>query len=345
MNQSEDLVPGDKVTEFDETLANVNYFLNVWLLMILSLVGVVANSLTIAVLRQQGWKEGVNISMMVISVLDLVRCLLTIFKGIHGFIEIVSPSDGVSWSNLTTPNAEFLNVLTNYVTFAMLAYVSLERCLCVTLPFTMKSVFNHKVTITTLTMTAASVYGMFIVLFLNFDLEAVFSANFNATIIILVHSRFYHTHSAIVDPYLNIMSMLHPTLCFIILCISSVVILKQLQKSRDTFSSNKKKDLVWNRPPPKTETLCLRFSKREKRVTKMLLVVMVVYIGNLAPRVTWYAWQIFQPEFRPLGRLNDLFMLSVTAMFILDLLHASVNFFIFYSLSSGFKKTFDALWT
>ncbi|XP_055895340.1 uncharacterized protein LOC106059410 [Biomphalaria glabrata] len=243
MNQSEDLLPGDKVTEFDETLANVNYFLNVWLLMILSLVGVVANSLTIAVFRQQGWKEGVNISMMVISVLDLVRCLLTIFKRIHGFIEIVSPSDGVSWSNLTTPNAEFLNVLTNYVTFAMLAYVSLERCLCVTLPFTMRSVFNHKVTITTLTMVAASVYGMFIFLFLNFDLEAVFSANFNATIIILVHSRFYHTHSAIVDPYLNIMSMLHPTLCFIILCISSVVILKQLQKSRDTFSSNKKKDL------------------------------------------------------------------------------------------------------
>ncbi|KAK0064625.1 G-protein coupled receptor frpr-1 [Biomphalaria pfeifferi] len=347
MNQSLDLkhIKNANAITTEKTIVYVNSLLDVWLLLILSSVGIVTNAMTIAVFRHQGWKEGVNISMTTIALLDLIRCVLTILKRIHGFIELISVADGVSWSNLTTPNAEFVNILTSYVSFALLAYVSLERCLCVAMPFTMKTVFTPKRTLIILIAIAAFVYLSLAVMCFNFSLDFVFSDELNSTIIILVRSDFYNTHRGVVDPYLNSMSMLVPTVSFIVLSVSSLILLRQLKTSRDAVSENKTNEPVLNLPNHKTVKTTFRFSKREKQVTKMLLVVVSFYIGNLVPRVTWFVGQFVEPEFRALGEFQDFYMMAVTLMFILDLVHASANFFIFYTMSSGFKRTFDQLMT
>ncbi|XP_059139807.1 uncharacterized protein LOC131927942 [Physella acuta] len=314
-------------------LSNIKTVVNFWIILFLSLLGAVNNLLIITVFRHQGFKEGPVISMFSISTWDLIRCMCGLIHRLYGPLELISPSVGFSWRILTIPYFEYTTIFAGYVSYALAAFVSVERCLSVSLPFKAKLMITRKVTILCVTAISILVFGSYTVIYGIYQIVFEFSPEFNATIAKLAFTKLYLNKSDIIMSYYQAVGIILPSVSFFIICICSYLTVFHLKKS-SRFMKHKSDNA----------SSILTLSAREKQVALTLLSVTFVYIINLFPRVVFYLAQMVEPEFYLLRKYNDLFFLTVSFIFILDFLNASIHLFIFLAMSSGFRRTFKTIW-
>ncbi|KAK0040579.1 G-protein coupled receptor frpr-1 [Biomphalaria pfeifferi] len=108
-----------------ETLDNVDNILNLGIISFLAILGICSNFLNIVVFSAQGFQDSVNISLTPMAIWDLLKCIVGLAIRVYGPLRWISPAYKKTWKNISTSTL-------NYV---MAAYVAIERCLCVTLPF------------------------------------------------------------------------------------------------------------------------------------------------------------------------------------------------------------------
>ncbi|XP_059153288.1 uncharacterized protein LOC131939058 [Physella acuta] len=308
----------------------INY-VTVWTMLGVCCVGVITNSINISVFFKQGFHEGATISMTFLSFWSLFKCICGIGYRLGGPVGLVSPALGLTWKNITLPYVEFTGMYAGYVSFALAAFISIERCLCVSKPFTAKKIITPKVTLTVLLSISVVASGAYIVVYFMYDIQFEYSQIFNTSVAKYIHSNFYDAKSDIVMSYYQVMAILIPTSGFFILTISSTITVHYLRKSTQFLKH--KTDHKLNNP------VCV-ISNREKQVVKTLLAVILVYIINLFPRLIFYIAQLWEPEFQLLRKYNKLFVLVAASISVFDFSNASIHFFIYYNMSSGFRNNF-----
>ena len=82
---------------------------------------------------------------------------------------------------------------------------------------------------------------------------------------------------------------------------------------------------------------------REAAVTRMLVVVCVVYMVCILPTVTHACFRYFLPDFLSTGRLRNTFYATVSLTHLMASVNASVNFLIYLSVSTKFKETLKGM--
>ena len=83
--------------------------------------------------------------------------------------------------------------------------------------------------------------------------------------------------------------------------------------------------------------------RREAAVTRMLVVVCVVYMVCTLPTVTHAFFRYFLPEFASTGRLRNTYYATVSLAHLMASFNASVNFLIYLSVSTKFKETLKGM--
>ncbi|KAK0057585.1 N-formyl peptide receptor 2 [Biomphalaria pfeifferi] len=136
----------DQVLVSDEVLLTFTSVVDTWSSLVIAFLGIVCNVLTIIVFAGLGFKDTVNITMTVIAFWDLVRVLCGAIHRCYGPLSLLSPSLGKSWQNITIPNINSLQNIASNVAYVIGGYVALERCLCISFPFRVKSLMTPKVT-------------------------------------------------------------------------------------------------------------------------------------------------------------------------------------------------------
>ena len=84
---------------------------------------------------------------------------------------------------------------------------------------------------------------------------------------------------------------------------------------------------------------------REAAVTRMLVVVCVVYMVCTLPTVTHAFFRYFLPEFSSIRRLRNTFYATVSLMHLMASINASGNFLIYLSVSTKFKETLKGMFS
>ncbi|KAK3741929.1 hypothetical protein RRG08_024680 [Elysia crispata] len=119
----------------DELRAAFDLFVGYWIVLVLSTLGVVTNSLTMVILIRQGFRDSVNVSLLSIAVWDQIKCLAGIIFRLHGPIRLVDPVSGVIWENGSRTYLVYLPIFAGYVSYGLATYLSIERCLSISMPF------------------------------------------------------------------------------------------------------------------------------------------------------------------------------------------------------------------
>ncbi|XP_059170162.1 uncharacterized protein LOC131951786 [Physella acuta] len=313
----------------------VENLLDVGLISVLAAVGVVTNTLDIIVFTAQGFKDSVNISLTTMAIWDLARCVFGLFIRIYGPLGWYSPVYKKTWKNLTTPTINYLQVFTNYVTYVLAAYVAFERCLCVCVPFKVKAIFTPKLTFFMMLLISILVIVSFGVIFFVYDIVWVFDVALNQTIVVYRYNDVYKIHGVKIIDYFNLIGILNPIFSFVVILVCTIIIFVQLQKmSKFRLNSAHK---------TKTDSKRADMTSRDKQVVKMLLVVIIVYIVALIPRLMLYAGKMLEPEFYYLKRYHNLFNVCAYTVMAVDFINASVHLFIYLSMSTNFRTTFQEI--
>ncbi|RUS85976.1 hypothetical protein EGW08_006246 [Elysia chlorotica] len=337
----------------NHALEIIENLIDVFVISLLALLGIVTNILDLAVFYRQGFKDSVNISLAAIAVWDLIKCVCGIAIRVYGPLGWHSRAYRYTWKSLTTPTLVYLQVFANYVSYVLAAYVSFERCLCVTIPFKVKSIVTPKLTFIMMILISVLVIASFGVIFFIYDISWVYSSHFNATVAVFEFNSFHRNHGPVVIAYFNLIGIINPIFCFIVIVTCTAIIVYQLNKMskfRAAATAASTKTDSSSAVATSTSAAAAKaasnaaagnsLSSRDRQVVKMLVVVIIVYIVALLPRFAHYAGKFTEPDFAYLRRYHNMFTLSSYIVLTFDYINASVNLFIYLTMSTNFRATF-----
>lgn len=170
----------------------ISYLVDVWVCLVICLIGVVTNIIIICVFANMGFDDTINITLTTISFSDLIRVAVGAFSRLYGPISLFSPSSGKTWQNVTITTLSGFHAISSNVSFVLGAYVALERCLCVSLPFTVRTIMTKNRTVLICLILPAVVFGSLSPRLHILEYIWVFSIEYNTTIAIYQTTDFFN---------------------------------------------------------------------------------------------------------------------------------------------------------
>lgn len=329
--------PARDILISDYTLSLFSVVVDIWTNLLLCLLGIVTNIINIVVFAKLGFKDSVNISLTTIAFWDLIRVVCGAVHRLYGPISIASTALGKTWQSMTITNIYYVNIISGNVSYVIGAYVAIERCLCVSFPFKVKTLITPKTTLTFCILLSLVTYGSFFLLFFMFEPKWVYSKDLQSMIAIYQYTDFSKIHGQRFFEANRFMGTIYPLLSLTFMAVSTIIIAFHLKKS-----SHFRKDVAASKGSRGETSKQDEMTTKDWKAIKMLLVVIGVYIMNLAPRVTYYMAMLCVPEFYVMKFYNNIFWVATYTYFVFDYINSSVHLFVFYSMSSKFKSTFLA---
>lgn len=329
-NDNNDITLGKDAVISSDFLTIISSVIDLWLCLFVALVGVCANVVTAIVFVRMGFKDTVNITMTFVTFWDLIRTLCGVLHRCYGPVSLISPLDGVSWQNITLTNIVYLQLIASNIAYVVSAYASLERGVCVSAPFAVKGVFTPRLTIAVCSCLSCAVFATQFPIMLVSEHTWVTSPQPGKLVAIYQFTSFYKSYGQSFIIFFRYVNMAYSVVSLAIMMVSTMVISHQLKKS-SIFRSSACAGKQSNSTPV--------MSTKEGQVVKMLILVIATYMLVLVPRVAHYAAQVWEPGYYSMKQYDNIFWTVVYIISLLDFINSSVSLFIFYSMSTNFRKT------
>lgn len=293
-----------------------------------STFGIVANVINIVIFLKQGFSDTVNISLLALAVSDLCSLLtLQLVNLVRNplFIHQV-PLIADEFQHLTGgwPHACFARI-TSWITM----YITFERCLCVVMPLKVKRIVRPKVAISVLV-------SIFLVMILTMipdyatcyiGWKFVPARNRSALGLIFLANR--NVHVVALSFSLTACTQISSFLAIILFTTILVVKMKQSSKWRLTLANNGQHSLKGSQ-------------KRDNKTVKMIILIAVIYCICLLTFMVNCITTSIEPEFVAFGLYHNFFFAAWSFGFLVESINSSVNIFIYYSMSSKYRLTFQS---
>ncbi|CAL1538949.1 unnamed protein product [Lymnaea stagnalis] len=318
---------------------------------VISLLGIFTNVVIVAVFARQGFKDSMSISMTTVALWDLVKSLGGFMQRLAGPMVLFSPAAAKSWANLSVMVFNYLVSVTCYVTSVLAAYVAVERCLCVTVPLKVKWLLTPKTALVVCVAISVVVFGSFFVIFFIYDVYWVYDPTYNETVAVFEYNSFSVNNTALFG-YYNMSGTLWPLVSLVVIVISTIIISYKLRKSAEfryrtksvsgpvtSDSTERIQPQRYTKKSGQNQAKTTVISRRDQQVVKMLLVIIGVYIVHLAPRVANYLAKYLVFDYYYLRKYHNLFSIVAYVVFVFDFINGSINLFVFFAMSTAFRRT------
>ncbi|BFZ07874.1 hypothetical protein BsWGS_10913 [Bradybaena similaris] len=235
------------------------------------------------------------------------------------------PFDPTEFQFLTSgmPHTTFTRI-TGWIT----AVITLERCLCITMPLKVRSMVTARrvraVIICIFVVLLASVSPLYVVNRLGMK----FYPARNRTLLGLVPTENRETVEQISFAINNV---LIPFSAFIVVNLCTVILVIKLRKRT-----------VW-RNKTTSSTQADSVSIRNRKVAKMVVMISTLFIVCFVPISVVFTAVLLVPDLAIDGRFRNILIVVGGICFILESVNSSVNIFIYYHMSTKFRTIFRQL--
>ncbi|GFR93861.1 chemosensory receptor C [Elysia marginata] len=263
---------------------------------------------------------------------------------IDKLLGLINPDWSDNWKLMTWVYLVYLPIFAGYVSYAMATYVSIERCLCVSIPFKVKSLITPQLTAGFMTVLSVIVLGSFSPMFFIYTVEYTYNPINNLTVPRVALNDLYYARGQFIPNMYKFLGIFYPAIFCTIMISTSAIIVFHLKKSVENLDRGENAKTSITPTDGVNGRVSTNLTSREVKVTKMLLVVIFVYLMDFFPRLCKYVASFFEPEFFTYRKYHNLWIVMSILFWVLDFINASVNFFIFIGMSSNFRKTFYVIY-
>ncbi|XP_005111565.1 uncharacterized protein LOC101852135 [Aplysia californica] len=311
----------------NEVLYLLEQIIDIGLCLTLSITGILTNGLVIAVFTRQGRNDSVIKSLTAIAWCDLLICVFSFLHRMHGFLHLISPAVAFSWKNISTLTTLSLAVYISEVSSGLAACVAAERCFCVSFPFKAKQFVSPRHTVIVLVFIAVVIFTLFLPYHCTWRLKVSYSAVYGQNVVFLI-----------IDPSAGLLRLQYDLTAsvwsvffFLIMVFSTVIIMIHLKRSTKFRSGSQG-------PSIKVDN---RASATERKVEKMLVTLILVYIGLVyIPRFLHHSCRVLFPGFYAFQKHHNVYYAVNYFFYVFYLSNSVINFFIYMKMNSDFRETF-----
>ncbi|KAH9523256.1 hypothetical protein Btru_066216 [Bulinus truncatus] len=295
---------------------------------LVGLFGMVSNGVNICVFIKQGLTTSINISFLAMAVSDLFRIVTVQWMNVcsNPFIDNVdAPFVFVDVMYLT---GGWPTACANRITLFITAYVTVERCLCIAAPLTVKKIITPGRTVAILiAIDVINALGL-VPEYASVYFDWKFVPAKNKTLLALAFRG--------VRPRVQGMAFtIHAALLVIALAtvtlFTGALVLQLKQHSR------------WRQNNLRSDSQRSSFTSRDRKTVKMVVTIATVMVACYAPAVILSLVSAIVADFSVSGRQVNLFHSMWSFGFLLGIVNASSNIFIYYNMSSSYRETFSQL--
>lgn len=289
---------------------------------VVCIFGVVTNILNIFIFNKQGVRNTVNISLLGLATSDLGSQITLLYINIS-FLPAFADQDLPFVKQDVMYIAAWCHIMFTRISAWITAYITLERCLCVTAPLKVRNVFTPTRTILYLVFVYAIMLASVVPCFYTAHPSIVFDASRNKTLLGLS----FPTDRNVIENITFITNNTIPAVAFFLVAACTALLVLNLRKK------TKWRQQVTN------STVATVMSDRDNKVVKMVVLISVIFIVCYFPGTAVFVYVILDNEMRFDGLHQNLCFAVFSVMFHLESINASFNIFIYLSLSSKFKST------
>ncbi|CAL1531906.1 unnamed protein product [Lymnaea stagnalis] len=302
--------------EMREIFQLVNY---VSLCGAISLFGIAGNILNIIVFRKQGYADTTNISLMGLTIADLMSLLTMLWTSIC--YNPLFANSGVPFNSLDLMylSGGYPHTCFNRITGFITAFITFERCLCIALPLKVKTIITPHRTRWTIIVIFFFTMAIFSPFYYANRLEWQ-----NGTILHLVYAK---EREAVESVIFYIHSVALQALSLLVVIVCTIILVVQLNTKSKWRSSVTK-------PGANVESA----SMKEKRAVKMIALISTVFIICFMPGSLIFFTMAYEPEFNFTGDFKNIFFVVWSVAFVLETVNASVSILIYFNMSSKYHQ-------
>ncbi|CAG5128584.1 unnamed protein product [Candidula unifasciata] len=291
--------------------------------LVVCILGVVTNILNIIIFCKQGLRDTVNISLLGLATSDLGSLITLLYANISflpDFLALNLPYVG----NDVMYISSWCHVLFTRISTWITAYITLERCLCVTTPLKVKNLFTPRRTVLYVIFVYVFMLASVTPIFYTARPAKIFDPSYNTT---LFGISFLEDRDKI-EMVAFMTNNTVPTLAFCTVAICTAILVSTLR--------NKSK---WRRQATMANAKTV-VADRDNKVVKMVVLISTIFIICYFPGAAVFVYMLLDSDLRVDGVQKNMLIAVFSILFHLESINASVNIFIYFSMSSKFRATF-----
>lgn len=206
------------------------------------------------------------------------------------------------------------------------AFITFERCLCITMPLKVKLLITPRRTVVIIVLIYIIVSTLHAPIYYTSRLVWKFFPEKNRTLLGLGFAQ----DRGDWDPVLFVVNNIFLTMvAFVIVVICTVILVVGLNsKARWRVKSTAKAD---------------QLASKDKKVVKMITVISSVFIICFFPNSVVFVAMALVPDYNIDGKYRNIFIASFSYCFILESISSSINIFLYYKMSTKFRDAFTLL--
>ncbi|XP_059161747.1 histamine H2 receptor-like [Physella acuta] len=295
----------------------------------LSVFGIATNVINMAVFYKQGLQSTTNIGFFGLAVSDLC-VLLTLLD----FALLLNPLVEYSDIQVNTREVQYLlagwpHVCFTRTTCLIMAYVTAERCICITFPLTVKQMITPRRT--TFIMCFIFIISILMVLpeFVTtyFDWKVHHMTNTSSIRLIGIY---FTSNRKDIDSFSFLMNGLMGIFSLLLVIVFTSVLVWKLKNSSE-WRKHHKLELAETK------------STRDKKAMKMVLLISSILIVCSVPNILVSTTSICVEGISIIGYYQNLFYVLWSFAFVFGAINSSINIFLYYKMSSKYRLTFHAI--
>ncbi|XP_059157405.1 rhodopsin-like [Physella acuta] len=321
----------------DLLLRNLMLSLSVILHGVISLAGVLSNSVNVLVFIRLGLKDSMSVGLWALSFTDLVVTACQLAACVCYLIAYVYPNTPISPWSIGSFVLGSVRYVGYFISCWITTIIALERCYCVVAPFRVKLVFTKSRCVASITFIYIIHVGIVIPLFIYDPMEWVLyttgEKDANSSLIYFMQFQWTYTQlGAQWDTIVNIVEGV------VLSCISQVLILFctfwmvfSLKTSSKIRNQSALKEMGDNHE--KSDNL----SSRERRLVKVVILLAIIQTVCSVPRFMVTAVYHIFPGC-DLGAYDNLMTLIWEMSYIFSTICCTSNIFVYLKLNANFRQ-------
>nr|KAG5712161.1 hypothetical protein BaRGS_014511 [Batillaria attramentaria] len=291
---------------------------------VLFLIGVPTNILNCIVFARQGLRDRMNFLLFSLSLVDMAYVALFFMVGSYCLVGEITPGYEEWWKYFARKYFTGLYRGFLYTSGCLTMVIALERCVCVALPLKVATLIKTRTVAILVFAILALIQAACCLYPLELEIGSMVDPDTGKVLYFLTLTQFYFDNRLLYNIVENTFLMIViPFFTFIVVSAATAVTVVKLKRA-----------VTWR----ETSGCDSAISKRQIALAKMLVVVSCVYILTAAPNLALGLSRLTVPGFLPSDRFANIFLASHLLYLMLAMFNSSVNFFIYVSRSSRYRK-------
>ncbi|CAL1543375.1 unnamed protein product, partial [Lymnaea stagnalis] len=297
---------------------------------LIGLFGIVANVINMAVFVKQGLNNSMNISLFALSISDLLRILTVQWLNICSNPYIDQLNVPIVFTDIQYLTAGWPTGCANRITMFITAYITAERSLCLAVPLKIKRWVTPRRAVAALVVIGVINALGLVPEYASVYLDWRFNPARNRTMLSLA---FGSSRPATQGVVFTIHALLIVLALTVVILFTSILVIQLRRSSK------------WRAVVTSKVSQNEAISNRDRKTVDLVVLVAGVMVVCYTPTVVLSLVSTFVPDFSVAGRQVNVFHATWSIGYLLGVINASVNIFIYYKMSSKYRKTFNDLFS